>query len=247
MRRYGIAVMLIVVFAATAVWADVPDPDQCEVANETGMQINADPYDHEYGLTAAERYQDVVVTLYTESSDPVEGYVAADFSFVVNPHPSWPSIGGGAGGTCPDCHLNYTVTCQDAETNALGEMTVRVEIGPECAPSFCCPVAIDVVLTTGTIPDPIIMLMNSFDLVANGDVRGPDFASFSTYYNGWTGSAILSECADFVWVLSPTPQGSWGEVTGSDFAAFSTAYKDCCGFPKEDDPGNCLPFTNVCP
>jgi hypothetical protein len=248
MRRFNLAVALFaaVLVTASGALANIPDPVHCEVGDV--LLINTDPYDHEYGLTAAERYQDVVVTLYTESMVPVVDFPAGMFTFSVVAHPDYPHLGAGSSGGCPSCLDHYSVTCQDAMTNALGEMVVRVSVGHDCAPSFTCPVHITVTLDGfGDIPTPIEVLQNSFDLIPNGDVRGPDFASFSTAYNNWTSGSTLAEDADFVWVLTPVPQSSWGEVSGPDFSAFATAYKDCCGFPKEDDPANCETFTNPCP
>ncbi|MCK4548018.1 MAG: hypothetical protein KAW17_11325 [Candidatus Eisenbacteria sp.] len=244
MRRYGLAVVLLIAFAASSAWANVPSPAHCVVDSAL---INADPYDHPYGTTAAERYQDVTVVLYNGDDAPVGGYLCSDMTFTVIPHPDYPNLGGGPGGNCSGCEGHYTVVCQSTETNALGEMVLRITVGPECAPSMTCPVHVTVGLVEGDIPYPIEVLMNSFDLVPNGDVRGSDFGRFSTAYNDWVLYGIPSPDADFVWVVTPVPQGVWGEISGSDFGAFSTAYMDCCGHPKEPDPANCDPWTDPCP
>jgi hypothetical protein len=246
MRRYGLAAMLLaaVGLMASGVWAEVPDCNRCTVGS--GI-INACPYDHVYGTTDAERYQDIVVTLYTENDDPVEEFPASRFQFTVTPHSSYPSLGGGVSGDCPNCETKYTVQTQYTETNALGEMLVRVSVGSDCSPSMCCPVEIAVNLVDACeIPVKISILQNSHDLVANGDVRGPDFGAFATAFNLWTGSATRTPASDFVWVSSP-PQGAWGEVSGPDFGAFATHFTDCCGHLKEGNPANCDAWTDPCP
>ena len=248
MRHYGLAVTLLAAVAlmASSGWAKVPDPAHCTVGDE--ILINACPYNHVYGTTDAERYQDVVVTLYTTSDEPVDNFLATDFQFTFTPHSSYDYLGGGTTGDCANCEDNYTAICQYTETNALGEMVVRISVGDECSPSMCCPVEVAVNLVgAGEIPTKISVLQNTHDLVANGDVRGPDFGAFATAYNLWTGSATATECADFVWVTSPTPQAQWGEVSGPDFGAFATHYTDCCGHIKESNPANCDPWTDPCP
>jgi hypothetical protein len=246
MRRYGLAVALLVALMATGAWADVPDPAHCTVDSAL---INACPYDHPYGVTDAERYQDVQICLYTTSDDPVVGFPAADISFTVLPHSGYPNLGGGASGDCPGCENHYTVTTSQTQTDASGCITYRVEVPtPYCSPSMTCPVEIYVTLAgVGQIPYPIQVLQNSHDLVPNGDVRGPDFGSFSTAFNAWTVNGIPTPAADYVWVLTPTPQTQWGEVSGPDFGAFSTHYTDCCGRLKETNPANCGAWTSPCP
>jgi hypothetical protein len=247
MRRYGLVVTLLVAMMATGAWADVPDPAHCTVDSAL---INACPYDHPYGVTDAERYQDIEICLLTEGDDPVAGFPATDISFSVVDHSGYPNLGSGPTGDCDNCENHYTVTVVGGatETDANGCITYRVEVGPFCAPSMTCPVEIWVMLAgIGTIPYPIEILQNSHDLVPNGDVRGPDFGAFSTAFNNWTVFGIPTPAADFVWVLTPVPQTQWGEVTGPDFGAFSTHYTDCCGHIKEPNPANCDTWTDPCP
>lgn len=248
MRRFSLGVTLLVALMATGAWADVPDAAHCTVDSS---MINACPYDHPYGVTDAERYQDIEICLYTAADVPVEGFPAADISFTVLPHSGYPNLGGGGGGDCPGCEGHYTVTVQGGatQTDANGCITYRVEIPtPYCSPSMCCPVEIWVTLAgAGQIPYPIEMLQNSHDTVPNGDVRGPDFGYFSTAFGNWTVSGIPTPQADYVYVLVPTPQVQWGEVTGPDFGAFSTHYTDCCGHIKEGNPANCDAWTDPCP
>jgi hypothetical protein len=235
----AVTLIAAVAFMAANGWAAVPDPTKCTVGS--GM-INACPYDHPYGLTDAERYQDIQVTCLDENYDPVAGYTADNFSFDVQPHSGYPTLGCQAPSVY-DCEDHYTVTCQYAATNLDGEMLVRVEVGPTCSPSMTCPVEIYVTLSTGMIPTPIEILQNSHDLVPNGDVRSSDLGSFSEAYNNWRLYAIATPAADFVWE-SPDP---WGKVGSSDFGAFSVHYKDCCGVENAPGPEVCDPWTDPCP
>ena len=245
MLRYGLAVTLLVALAAANAWAEVPDPAHCVVDSAI---INACPYNHVPGTTDAEQYVDVVIVLYTTDDNPVENWPATSLQYTVIPHTAYPQLGGGTSGPCPNCEDHYTVTPQAAQTNALGEITLRVSVGPACSPSYCCPVLIQVnVVGQGPIPRYIQILQNTHDMVANGDVRGPDFSAFSSAYSAWAGPHTRGYCADFVWVTSPVPQTGWGEVTGPDFSAFSVHYTDCCGHMKENTPANCDPWTDACP
>jgi hypothetical protein len=226
----------------------VPDPAHCEVDSAI---INACPYVHDPGGDS-ERYQDVIVVLKTDQGQPVTTYdVDNDMSFNVSWHPAYDDLGGGTTGDCPNCEQLYTVEAQASQPNAFGEVPVRVTVastgGEECAPSMTCPIHVEVVLVQGTIPYPIEILQNSHDIIANGDVRGPDFTAFATAFGEWTTQGIPHEEADFIWVTAPIPQNVWGEVTGPDFTSFATHYTDCCGHLKEPDPGNCDPFTDPCP
>ena len=243
MRHLLLTITLVacaaLVMAPTS-FARTPDPSKCTVSDD---MINTCPYAHD-ALTqgSTERYVDLIVTVVNENYDPVSPPIpAADFSFAVNPHSAYPNLGGGASGDCAGCEGEYSVYCIDAATNIDGEMTIRVDLGTDCAPSMCCPVEVWVTLPQGTIIDPGEVVMNTMDMVADGDVRGPDFGAFSTAYTAGTGGS-LEECADFILTV-PT----WGTIDGSDFAAFSTHYKDCCGSMKESNPVNCDPFTDPCP
>jgi len=242
MRHLLLAITVVMcttlVLAGTS-FARTPDPSKCTV---TDARMTTCPYAHAPGATDAERYVDLVVTVVNENYDPVSPPVpAANFGFNVLPHSAYPGLGGGVSGDCPGCEGHYSVYCLDAATNIDGEMNIRVDLGVDCAPSFCCPVEVWVILPQGTIVDPGEVLDNTYDLVANGDVRGPDFASFAGCYIAGVGGS-LEECCDFIYVAEP-----WGTITGSDFAAFATHYTDCCGSIKEPDPANCLPFTDPCP
>jgi hypothetical protein len=99
---------------------------------------------------------------------------------------------------------------------------------------MCCPVYVRVTLTSGTIDDPGEVLQNSFDLVPNGQVLGPDFSYFATAYVGWTQNGIPDPTADFVWSEGQTV---WGEVTGPDFSAFASHYGHQC--TPWNDPCGC--------
>jgi hypothetical protein len=244
MRRFGLAVTLLVAagLVASSAWAKVPD---CTHSTVGSGIINACPYNHPYGASDAERYQDITVTLLTDVDEPVDGFPAANFQFTFTPHSSYPTLGGGPSGDCPDCENHYTATCQYTETDANGEMVVRIEVGPECSPSMCCPVEVAVNLVGACeIVQKISILQNSHDLVANGDVRAPDFGAFTTAYNGYIYGATLQPCADFVFSSGAT---YWGEMSGSDFSAFTTHYKDCCGRLKEPNPALCGAWTDPCP
>lgn len=241
MRHSVLAVTLVacasLLLAGTS-YARIPNLNNSTVSDSL---INTCPYAHAPGTGgAAERYVDLVVTLLNDSFLPVEGYPAGNFlSFTVSPHPSYPNLGGGPSGDCAGCEGHYMVSCLDGATNIDGEMNIRVDLGTGCSPSMCCPVTIAVEIVQGTIVDLGEVYQNTFDTIANGDVRGPDF--------GYFGSAYVSydPCADYVLSAGET----WGNnVSGSDFAAFSTHYKDCCGMIKSDDPENdCDPWTNPCP
>ncbi len=222
-------------------FARTPDPSKCTVTD--GM-INACPYIHDPAASGgSERYVDLLVTVLNENYDPVSPPVpAANFSFTVLPHSAYPHLGGGVTGDCPGCETHYSVYCLDAATNIDGEMNIRVDLGTDCAPSECCPVEVWVVLPQGTIIDPGEVVQNSYDLVPDGDVRGPDFGSFASQYVPGTGGSV-EECIDYVSLAGE----SWGYITGSDFAAFSFHYTDCCGHIKETNPANCDPFTDPCP
>ena len=242
MRRLLLTVTLVAcasLFLAGTSFARVPDPSKCTVSDD---MINTCPYVHD-ALTAAgsERYVDLVVTVLNENFDPVEGVPAGDFTFDVQPHSGYPGLGGGPSGDCAGCEGHYSVYCLDAATDINGEMNIRVDTGTDCAPSMCCPVEVEVTLPQGAITDLGEVVQNTVDMVANGDVRGPDFSAFATAYVAGVGGS-LEECADYI-----DSGGPWGEITGSDFSMFATHYQDCCGFIKDPDPGNCDPFTDPCP
>jgi hypothetical protein len=240
MRRLVLTVSLVacVTFLlAGATFARTPDVTKCTV---TDGRINTCPYVHPVGGDS-ERYVDLVVTVLNENSDPIEGYPAANFSFGVAPHSAYPNLGGGVGGDCPGCASHYTVSCIDAATNIDGEMNIRVNLGNGCAPSMCCPVQVTVTLPQGAIADKGAVLENTYDLVANGDNRGPDFAAFATAYVPGVGGT-LEQCIDYI-----TTGETWGTITGSDFASFGTHYMDCCGRLKEPTPALCSAFTDPCP
>jgi hypothetical protein len=184
---------------------------------------------------------DLLVVVLNENFDPVEGVPAGDFTFAVQPHSGYPALGGGPSGDCAGCENEYTVYCLDAATDINGEMNIRVDTGTGCAPSMCCPVEVIVTLPQGAITDPGEVLQNTVDLVANGDVRGPDFSSFGGSYVAGTGGS-MEYCIDYVDSGAP-----WGNITGSDFSMFASHYKDCCGSENEPDPANCDPFTDPCP
>jgi hypothetical protein len=251
MRRYGFAVTLLAAIGlmASSAWALVPDPDHCEVDS---AMINACPYDHPPG-SDAERYQDVIVTLLTDQDEPVTEYdVMAQMSFEIDWHPDYPGLGGGPQGDCDNCEDLYTAVALAAQPNGFGQVPVRISVttigGGDCNPSMTCPVVVKVTLDPeGPIPYWIEILQNSHDIIANGDVRGPDFTAFATAYGQWVGQGIPHEEADFIWATSPVPQTIWGEVTGPDFTSFATHYTDCCGHPKEPNPANCDEFTDPCP
>ncbi|MCK4546303.1 MAG: hypothetical protein KAW17_02580, partial [Candidatus Eisenbacteria sp.] len=183
MRRLLLTITLVAfasLFIAGTSIARVPDPSKCTVSDD---MINTCPYVHDAATAAgSERYVDLTVTVLNENYDPVEGVPAGDFSFDVQPHSAYPGLGGGPTGDCADCEGHYLVYTIDAATNIDGEMTIRVDLGIDCAPSMCCPVEVWVILPQGTIADPGEVVQNSFDMVANGDVRGPDFGAFSTAY-----------------------------------------------------------------
>jgi len=240
MRQLFLAVTLCAcatLVLAGSSFARTPDPSQCTVTDD---RINVCPYDHPAGGDA-ERYVDLTVTVVNDNDDPIEGYPAANFSFNVMPHSAYPFLGGGASGDCAGCENHYAVSCIDAATNIDGEMTIRVDLGSGCSPSMCCPVEVWVTLPQGTIIDPGEVLQNTWDLVANGDVRAPDFSAFATCYVSGVGGS-LEECCDFI-----TTGETWGTITPSDFSSFAVHYQDCCGSIKEPDPGNCDPFTDPCP
>jgi len=221
------------------IYRSSPDLLKCTVSGEPGKPhdgfINTCPVVHIPGDDAAsERFCDVVVTLYDGFNNPIEGYPASNFFFDVDPHPSYPDYGEGVNESSPyhccNCTQRYMVYCLDAETNMYGEMRVRVDLGIGCAPSMVCPVYVWVDVAEGRITDPGEILQNSFDIVANGIVLGPDFGAFATAYVGWTAHGELHPEADFVY---SDGQSAWGEVYGPDFGAFAGHYGHECS-PWED-------------
>lgn len=245
MRRYGLAVTLFAAlgFVATGAWADVPDPAHCVVDS---ILISACPYNHPPGTSDLAAHSDTAtIVLYTSDDNPVEGYPCSQLGFTVVQHPNYPGTQDGA--PCPDCEDWYTITCLTDSSDAFGVILIDIAIGPTCAPSVCCPVFVwvDIQGVKAQIPYPIQVLQNTYDLVANGHVAGPDFGSFSTAYGLWTQTSVRSPCADFVY---SEVQTDWGEVMGPDFGSFSTHYKDCCGMIKTDNPEiDCDPWQDPCP
>jgi len=231
MSRFALMITLVAcssLILAGASYARVPDPTVCTVTD--GM-INTCPVigDH----SAAERAIELVVTLYNENLDPVEAFPAGNFTFDVQPHSAYPSLGGGPTGDCPDCEDHYTVSCIDAATDANGEMRILVDLGDGCAPSMCCPVEVWVIIPQGTIADPGEVYQNTVDPVADGYVGLGDIAYFSAALTNWTVNAILQPCADYVIAAGQT---NWGEIGLEDIAMFSAHITH-----------ECTPFTDPCP